>query len=180
MCFDEWGPLELRPIAGTAWARQRRPRRMRATYHRNQGTQQFLGFYDVHADCLSGVFRPRKRVVELSDAFRRLRRCYPRTRLFVVLDNLHNVHDHPHFLALLKKLCIRPVWTPTEASWLNLIEAQFGILKRFTLANTDDPSHQLRNRRIYRYLNYRHRELGNADHPLNRLRSFSNIKLETH
>jgi hypothetical protein len=51
-------------------------------------------------------------VVELCDAFRRLRRCYPRIRLWVVLDNLHNVHDNPRLLALLKKLRIQPVWTP--------------------------------------------------------------------
>jgi hypothetical protein len=37
---------------------------MRATYHRRKGTEQFLGFYDVHADCLSGLFRRRKRIVE--------------------------------------------------------------------------------------------------------------------
>ena len=167
-------------MGGTAWARQRRPRRQRATYHRGHGTEQFLGFYDVHADCLSGVFRPRKRVVELCDAFRRLRRCYPRTRLWVVLDNLHNVHDNPRFLALLKKLRIHPVWTPTEASWLDLIEAQFGVLKRFTLTDTDDRDHRARRRRIYRYLAYRHRKLGNPDHPLNHLRSLSSIKLEQH
>ena len=117
-------------------------------------------------------------MVELCDAFRRLRRCYPRIRLWVVLDNLHNVHDNPRLLALLKKLRIHPIWTPTEASWLNLIEAQFGVLKRFTLTDTDDRDHRARRRRIYRYLAYRHRKLGNLDHPLNHLRSFSNIKLE--
>jgi transposase len=151
---------------------------MRATYRRLKGTEQFLGFYDVHADCLNGLFRRRKRVVEVSEAFRRLRRCYPRKKLFVILDNLRNVHDHPRFLALLRRLRIHPVWTPTQASWLNLIEAQFGILKRFTVAHTDDPSHLIRRRRIYRYLRYRHRKLDNLHHLLHRLRSISPIKLE--
>ena len=90
---------------------------MRASYRRLKGTEQFLGFYDVHADCLSGLFRRRKRVLDISKAFCYLRRCYPRKRLFVILDNLHHVHDHPRFLALLRRLHIRPVWTPTEASW---------------------------------------------------------------
>jgi transposase len=153
---------------------------MRATYRRPHGTEQFLGFYDVHADCLTGLFRPRKRVVDISEAFRRLRACYPRQRLFVIMDNLRNVHDHPRFLALLRRLRIEPVWTPTEASWLNLIEAQFGVLKRFTLANTDDPSHRVRRQRIYRYLRYRHRTLGRSTHPLLRLRYISPIKLEQH
>jgi len=99
-----------------AWARQRRPWRVPATYRRLKGTEQFLGFYDVHADCLSGLFGRRKIVSDISKAFCCLRRCYPRKRLFVILDNLRNVHDHPRFLALLRRLRIQPVWTPTEAS----------------------------------------------------------------
>jgi hypothetical protein len=161
-----------------AWARQQRPQRMRATYRRLQGIEHYLGFYDVHADVLNGVFRRRKRIREVSEAFRRLRRCYPHKRLFVILDNLHNVHDHPRFLALLKRLRIHPVCTPTDASWLNLIEAQFGVLKRFTMAHTDDPRHAVRHRRVYRYLRYRHRKLHNLHHPLQRLRSVRAIKLE--
>ena len=180
MCFDEWGPLELWPIGGVTWACSRRPARMRATYRRPHGTEQFLGFYDVHADCLNGLFRRRKRVAEVSEAFRRLRACYPRRRLFVIMDNLRNVHDHPRFLALLRRLRIQPVPTPTEASWLNLIEAPFGVFQRFTLANTDDASHGVPRRRIYRYLRYRHRTLGRLRHPLNRIRSIRPIKLERH
>jgi len=153
---------------------------MRATYHRRQGTEQFLGFYDVHADCLSGLFRKRKRLPELCEAFRRLRACYPRKRLLVIMDNLHRTHDHPRFLALLRRLRIRPVWTPTEASWLNAIEAHFGVLKRATLTNTDDLNHIVRRRRIYRYLRYRHRKLGRLQHPLNRIRSIRPIKLGPH
>ena len=177
MCFDEWGPLELRPTGGVAWARRKRPLRRRATYRRLQGTEQFLGFYDVHTDCLEGLFSQHKRVVDIGRAFQRLRACYPRRRLYVVLDNLHNVHDHPTMLALMRKLHIHPVWTPTDASWLNLIEAQFGVLKRFTVANTDDPAHAVRRRRIYRYLRYRHRKAGTEDHPLRRIRT---VKLEQH
>jgi hypothetical protein len=150
---------------------------VRATYRRSQGTEQFLGFYDVHADCLDGLFRKRKRVMEVSEAFRRLRRCYPRRKLFVILDNLRNVHDHPTFLALLRQLRIHPVWTPTESSWLNLIEAQFGVLKRFTLMNTDDRTHAERRRRVYRYLRYRHRKVATPEHPLANIR---HIKLDNH
>src|SRR5262249_4491690 len=106
----------------------------------------------VQADCLSGIFRRQKRLPDLFDAFGCLRACYPRRKLFVILDNLRNVHDHPRLLRFLRRLGIRPVFTPTEASWLNLIEAQFGVLKRFTLANTDDLDHIIRRRRIYRYL----------------------------
>lgn len=180
LCFDEWGPLEVRPVGGTAWAKSKRPLRMRATYHRPHGIEYFLGFYDVHGDYLNGLFRPRRGIEEVSDAFRRLRRCFPRRPLYVVLDNLHMVHDHPRFLSLLKQLHIHPVWTPTQASWLNLIEAQFGVLKRFTMANTDDTAHEQRHERVRAYLKYRHRRLGNAGNPLRRLIFPRPVKLESH
>lgn len=177
MCFDEWGPLELKPIGGVAWAKRKQPLRRRATYRRLKGTEQFLGFYDVHEDCLEGLFRKHKRVADICEAFQRLRRCYPRKRLFVVLDNLRNVHDHPEVQALMRRLHIHPVWTPTEASWLNLIEAHFGVMKRFTLANTDDLTHGARRRRIYRYLRYRHMQVNTTDHPLRNIRA---VKLDKH
>ena len=165
-------------MGGVAWARKERPVRMRATYRRPHGIEHFLAFYDVHEDYLNGIFRSRRGVEEVSEVFRQLRKCYPGKRLYVVLDNLHNVHDHPKFLALLKTLHIHQAWTPTEASWLNLIEAQFGVLKKFTIANTDDPNHECRQNRVYAYLRYRHRRLRNSNHPLKRLSSSRRIKLE--
>ena len=180
LCFDEWGPLEVKPTGGRAWAEKNRPVRMRATYHRPHGIEHFLAFYDVHGDYINGLFESRRGVAEVSDAFLRLRQCYPHRQLFVVLDNLHMVHDHPKFLAVLKRLHIHPAWTPTEASWLNLIEAQFSVLKRFTMDNTDDASHQERRERIRDYLKYRHRRLHNSKHPLRALDQTRRDKLECH
>jgi len=153
---------------------------MRATYRRLQGVEHFLGFYDVHADALGGVFSPRKRIIDLLPAFHALRHAYPRRRLFVVLDNLHNVHDHPRFLRGLRRLRITPVFVPTDASWLNLIEAQFGVLRRFTLTGTDDRTHEERRDRVYRFLRFRHRQRGNGSHPLTRLHLLRSFKLEHH
>ena len=96
------------------------------------------------------------------------------------MDNLHNIHDHPGFLALLRRLRIHPVYAPTEASWINVIEARFGVLKRFRLTHTDDLTHSARRRRVYRYLRYRHRKLRNLGHPLHRPHTISPIKLEQH
>jgi len=153
---------------------------MRATYRRTLGTETLLGFYDVHADVLSGIFEKRKRVREVTSAFRRLRACYPGKTLYVVLDNLRQVHDHPRFLRVCRRMGIRLVFTPTEASWLNAIESHFGSLKRATLVGSDDRDHISRRRRIYRYLRLRHRKLGNAAHPLTRIRLVTPFKLDRH
>lgn len=101
ICFDECGPLELRPLHGRSWAPRGQPRRFRATYRRLEGTEQLLAFYDVHANCLAGVVRKRKTHQDLLAAFRRLRACYPpEVRLYIVMDNLSS-HRHPALRAFM-------------------------------------------------------------------------------
>lgn len=177
ICFDEWGPLELRPIPGVALARLGHPWRQRATYRRTRGTEQFLGFYDVHADCLMGTCRRRKTARDVLAAFQRLRVCYPaRQRLYVIMDNL-NTHRHPDLRAFYRTHRITVVPMPTYASWLNLIEAHLGVMKRCTLNGSDDPSHLVRRRRFSRYLTWRNRRADSTSCPLYRFRY---IKLERH
>ena len=177
ICFDEHGPMELRPLPGEVLARQGHPRRLRAHYRRTAGTEQFLGFYDVHADCLEGQVRKRETHRDLLAAFRRLRACYPpEQRLYVIMDNL-NTHRHRLLRAFYRKNRITVVPTPTYASWLNAIEAHFGPLRKFCLRGSDDPSHLVRRRRISRYLTWRNRQHQVSDCPLSLYRS---IKLEGH
>lgn len=177
ICFDEWGPLELRPIPGIAWAPTGHPQRQRATYRRTQGTEQFLGFYDVHADCLMGTCRRHKRVADLMVAFKRLRTCYPpRVWLYVVMDNL-NTHTHHALREFCTTNRIILVPTPTYASWLNAIEAHLGVMKRFVLNGSDDPTHLIRRQRISRYLTWRNRRAKSTTCPLYKFRY---IKLAEH
>jgi transposase len=136
-----------------------------------------LAFYDVHADCLVGQVRKRKRVDDLLAVFARLRACYPpSTRLYVIMDNL-NTHKHARLRAFMAAHNIEPVYTPTYASWLNAIEAHFGPLKKFAIAGTDDPSHEHRRRRIARYLTWRNRSKGSHK---TALANFSRTKLCRH
>jgi hypothetical protein len=177
ICFDEMGPLELRPYAGSGWYREKHPKRMRATYHRSQGVEQLLAFYDVHADCLVGQVRKRKTHTDLLAVFARLRGCYPtEQKIYLVMDNL-NTHRHPQLREFYESHNIEPVWTPTYASWLNAIEAHFGGIRKFVLNGSDDPTHTHRRRRIQRYLTWRNREHGASASPLIKFRY---NKLERH
>jgi transposase len=177
ICFDEWGPLELRPIPGIALTRVGHPRRQRATYRRTQGTEQFLGFYDVHGDCLMGTCRRRKTARDILTAFRRLRACYPRRlRLHVIMDNF-NTHRHPLLRQFYQAHRITVVPLPTYASWLNLIEPHLGAMRRFTLNGSDDPTHRVRRSRISRYLTWRNRQ---AESTTCRLYRFRSVKLDGH
>jgi len=80
--------MELRPIAGVAWARKRHPKRVRATYHKKAGTEQFLGFYDDHGDVLEGVIRRRKTPRDLLQTWQRLRASYPRKSAFTLFRTI--------------------------------------------------------------------------------------------
>ena len=48
-------------------------------------------------------------------------------------------------------------YVPTNASWLNRIEAQFQALRYFTLDGTDHRSHEEENSMIRRYIIWRNR-----------------------
>ena len=48
-------------------------------------------------------------------------------------------------------------YVPTNASWLNRIEAQFQALRYFTLDGTDHRSHEEQNSMIRRYIVWRNR-----------------------
>ncbi len=177
ICYDECGPLELRPLHGRSWAPRGHPARLRATYRRLQGTEQLLAFFDVHANCLVGQVRKRKTHQDVIAVFRRLRACYPdEVRLYLVMDNL-NTHRHPAVRRYLAEHDMVAVFTPTYASWLNAIEAHFSPLKKFTLSVTDDRDHRCRRRRIARYLTWRNRAAGVTACPLSK---FLRIKLEGH
>ena len=88
ICFDEFGPIEVRPYHGRAWRRVRHPARLRATYRRRHGTRQYLAAYDVADNRLMMRCYRRKRCREVLLFLKHIRSTYPRpTRLYLVLDN---------------------------------------------------------------------------------------------
>jgi transposase len=58
--FDQFGPLSIRPAHGSSWARQKKPGRLPATYHRTHGIRYVHGCYSLADDQLWGVTRRRK------------------------------------------------------------------------------------------------------------------------
>lgn len=148
-------------MAGWCWARRRKPQRLRATYTRRCGIEQLHGFYDVHADCLVGRIRKRKKARDIVACFTQLRACYPiQLRIYVVMDNLSaNQRAAKDFFPGHN---MEAVYLPTDASWLNAIECEFTALHAATLKNSDDRAHQIRRSRIYRYLRRRNRTHGST------------------
>ena len=61
-------------------------------------------------------------VVKLSQFLQQLRDTYPEHRIYLVLDNWHNVHQHPKTEAKLEELSIIPLWQPLYMPQSNPIE----------------------------------------------------------
>ncbi|MFF1873185.1 IS630 family transposase [Kitasatospora herbaricolor] len=160
--FDEFGPLGIRPTAGSCWAEQNRPDRLPATYKRTHGVTYFHGCYSVGDDTLWGVNRRRKGAANSLAALRSMRAARPDgAPIYVIMDNL-SAHKGIKIRRWAKRNNVELCFTPTYASWANPIEAHFGPLRQFTLTNSNHPNHTVQTRQLHRYLRWRN---ANARHP---------------
>ncbi|MEU3496435.1 IS630 family transposase [Kitasatospora cineracea] len=160
--FDEFGPLGVRPTAGSCWAEQGRANRLPATYKRTHGVTYFHGCYSVGDDTLWGVNRRRKGTANALAALKSIRAARPDgAPVYVILDNL-SAHNGKKVLRWAKNNNVHLCFTPTNASWANPIEAYFGPLRQFTLANSNHPNHPVQTRALHAYLRWRN---ANARHP---------------
>lgn len=170
ICMDEFGPLNLLPRPGKQWAPVAskatkgggpRRRRRRATYTRTNGVRHLFAAYDLGADKLYGHVKAKKKRVQFLEFCRYIRTLYPpEVRIAIVLDNFS-----PHLSTKKDQRVgewaaannVEFAYVPTNASWLNRIEAQFQALRYFALDGTDHQSHEEQNSMIRRYIAWRNR-----------------------
>ncbi|MER5645105.1 IS630 family transposase [Streptosporangium sp. NPDC002524] len=160
--FDEFGPLGIRPIEGAGWAAAGHPERHPATYHRTHGVRYFHGCYSVGDDTLWGVNRRKKGAANTLAALKSVRDARPDgAPIYVILDNL-SAHKGEKIRRWAKKHRVELCFTPTYASWANPIEAHFGPLRQFTIANSNHRNHTIQTWALHAYLRWRNK---NARHP---------------
>ncbi|WP_347224612.1 IS630 family transposase [Streptomyces thermocarboxydus] len=160
--FDEFGPLGIRPTAGSCWAKQGKPNRLPATYRRTHGVTYFHGCYSVGDDRLWGVNHRRKGTANTLAALKSIRAARPDgAPIYIILDN-PSTHTGAGIRRWAKKNKVELCFTPTYASWANPIEAHFGPLRQFTLANSNHRSHPAQTQALHRYVRWRN---ANARHP---------------
>lgn len=110
--------------------------------------RHLLAAYDLSRDRLYGHIKPRNRRGGVPGVLRYLRTLYPpEVRIGLVLDSFSphlSTKDDPGWATGAAANNIELAYTPTNASWLNRIEAQFPALRSFTLDGTDHASHHSR------------------------------------
>jgi hypothetical protein len=167
-CVDESGPLNLQPrpgrqrasVSGKSKDPGRLPRRrMRATCTRTEGVRHLLAACGLREDRLPGHVRPRKTRTRFPGFCRYLRTLYPpEIRIAIICGSFS-----PHLTTARDSRVgdwaaasnVEIAYTPSSASWLNRIEAQFTALRYFALDGTDHASHKEQASMIRRYIIWR-------------------------
>ena len=94
------------------------------------GTTTLFAALDVATGTVTDACYPRHRHQEFLAFLKQVAKAYPRVKLHIVVDN-YATHKHPKVRAwLAKHPRITLHFTPTSASWLNLVEAFFSIITR--------------------------------------------------
>ncbi|GAA2455214.1 hypothetical protein GCM10010405_44040 [Streptomyces macrosporus] len=102
------------------------------------------------------------RVSEVAQALRSIRAARPDgVPIHMVLDHL-SAYLNRRIRRWADRNKAELCFTPTHASWADPIEAHFGPLRQFTLANSNHPNHTVRTRAPHAYLRRRN---ANARHP---------------
>lgn len=138
ICIDEDGPLSVRPYSGSSWAKSGYPKRIPARYTRTQGVIQMVGAFNPHDGIGFAKCYDVKNSDTILDFLSEVERHYPDMEIHIVWDNLsaHKKaqrlwkHYNPDSL-------FKFHYTPSNASWLNLIEPWSGTINRRALNNSD-------------------------------------------
>src|SRR6266542_555642 len=140
LCLDEKAQIQaLSRTAPNLPLRPGRPQRRTHDYVRH-GTTTLFAAVEVATGRVTVTCSPHHRHVEFLAFLRLVARAYPRRQLHLVLDN-YGTHTHPTVRAWLDRHPrIHLHFTPTSASWMNLVEVFFSIITRQAIRRGSFPS----------------------------------------
>ena len=128
---------------------------------RTSGVRHLMAAYDLNQDKIYGHIKPNKNRNTFLEFCGYLRSLYPPdVRIGIVLDNFSphlSTKNDTRVGEWATANNVELAYVPTNASWLNRIEAQFQALRYFTLDGTDHRSHEEQNSMIRRYIIWRNR-----------------------
>jgi len=127
------------PCAGCGWTGpSSAPTTLSGTYVRH-GTTTLFAALEIATGRVTDQCQPLHRHQEFLGFLKLVARPYPRRQLHVVCDN-YATHKHPAVRGwLARHPRVQLHFTPTSASWLNLVEVFFSIVERQALRRGDFP-----------------------------------------
>ncbi|KZF15999.1 IS630 family transposase [Rhodococcus sp. EPR-134] len=130
LCVDEKSQIQaLDRTAPTLPMQIGIPERQTHDYVRN-GTTTLFAALEIATGQVTGICRPRHRHQEFLVFLKHVARAYPKQELHLVMDNYatHKKQEVREWLASNPRIHVH--FTPTSASWMNLVEVWFGIIER--------------------------------------------------
>lgn len=109
--------------------RAKQPRAWTNEYVRH-GTRTVLASLEIQTGRVIGRVKQRRTSADFLSFMDEVVAAYPHERLCVILDNLNTHKNHSALAWLAKHPSVTFHYTPTHASWANLVECFFSILTR--------------------------------------------------
>ncbi|WP_245956738.1 IS630 family transposase [Nonomuraea fuscirosea] len=139
--FDEFGPLGIRPTPGQGGHPRVSRTGCRPPTAAPRASPTSTAATPSATTCCEASTIDARAGVHTWAALKSIRAARPDgAPIYVILDNL-SAHKSQRILAWAKKHKVELLFTPTYVSWANPIEAHFGPLRQFTLANSGHPNH---------------------------------------
>jgi transposase len=130
LCVDEKSQIQALNRTQKTLPMQPEHAEQRTHDYVRHGTTTLFAALEIATGQGTGLCKNRHRHQEFLGFLKHLARAYPDQQLHLVMDN-YAAHKHPNVKAwLAANPRIRVHFTPTSASWLNLVEVWFGIIER--------------------------------------------------
>ncbi|KLU09364.1 transposase [Kocuria sp. SM24M-10] len=148
LCVDE--KSQIQALERTAPGLPMQPGKPAARTHDyiRHGTSTLFTALEIATGHVTATCKPRHRRQEFLAFLKQVARAYPSQELHLVMDNyaVHKTAEVKAWLAANPRFHVH--FTPTSASWLNLVEVWFGIIERQALHRADVASVPELNRKI--------------------------------
>jgi transposase len=148
LCVDEKSQIQALERTSPSLPMQPGKPAVRTHDYVRHGTSTLFAALDIATGHVTAACKPRHRRQEFLAFLKQVARAYPEGPLHLVMDN-YAVHKTPEVKAwLAENPRFQVHFTPTSASWLNLVEVWFGIIERQALHRADVASVPELNRKI--------------------------------
>jgi len=148
LCVDE--KSQIQALERTAPSLPMQPGKPAARTHDylRHGTSTLFAALEIATGRVTAACKPRHRRQEFLAFLKQISRAYPHQELHLVMDNyaVHKTPEVRQWLAENPRFSVH--FTPTSASWLNLVEVWFGIIERQALHRAEAASVQELNAKI--------------------------------
>jgi transposase len=130
LCVDEKSQIQALDRTAPMLPMQPGMPERRTHDYRRHGTTTLFAALEIATGRVTGHCLARHRHQEFLRFLRQITRAYPEVELHLVMDN-YAAHKHPAVRSwLAANPRVKVHFTPTSASWMNLVECWFSIIER--------------------------------------------------